>query len=113
MRWHRFVCRGVSAALSGDQAPDGVSWAGWGNSKELSRRQLEFIFAKLHCPTPQGTNGTAPPTGAPPAITGAQEGTEVLGSHPSISEGGKGRYHFAETWAELTPSKKVGPGWPG
>lgn len=100
MRWHRFVCREVRDALGGDQAPDGESWAGWGVSKEFSRHQLELIFAKRHRPTPQGTNSTAlPSTGAPPAITGAQEGTEVVGSYPGISEGGKGRHYFAEPWA--------------
>lgn len=61
--------------------------------------KLGFIFAKLRCPAPQGANGTAPPptARAPPAIPGGQEGPRGLSSHPSIPQGGKGRYHFAET----------------
>lgn len=88
MRWHRFVCRGVRAASGGDQAPDGESWAGWGVSKEFSRHQLEFIFAKLRCPTPRGT---CPPLRRSPSShywgPGGDRGGGLLSRHLGGREG--------------------------
>jgi len=52
MRWHRAVCRGVSAAMGGDQAPDGLNWADWGSSGEFFRHQMECILQSSAVPHP-------------------------------------------------------------
>lgn len=68
----------------------------------MSRHQLEVILQGSTVPHP-GALMAQPspcPRSTPRPYWCPGRGMEVLGSHPSISQGGEGRYRLAETGAE-------------
>lgn len=90
MHWHRFVCRGVSAA----SAPSCQGELGsLGGLQGVVQTPTGGHFARLHLPTPGGTNGTALPLPQEPLqpllVPGAGDGGAGLSSQHLAGRGGR------------------------